>query len=114
MRQIQSTHRIYAKLEFAKAAATHATPMISPPSALHPVPIDVTPPFVPCGTLLPDVIKTGRPSDSIPSSEASVSARLVAWWATRAHASADARGDSPKSDGFAREWEGENGDVRTE
>ena len=66
--------------------------MTKPPNALNPVPNRVTPPFVPGGTFFPVVIKIGWLLESIPNSDANVSARLVAWCATRAHASDDASG----------------------
>jgi hypothetical protein len=76
---------------------THPKPMMKPPSALHPVPIRVTPPLVPGGTFLPFVTRIGHPLESIPSSDASVSAKLVAWCAIREHAKADGRGLLAKS-----------------
>lgn len=63
---------------------------MQPPNTLNPVPNNVTPPFVPRGTLLPEVIRIGSALDSMPNSDANVSARLVEWWAIRAHAKDDA------------------------
>lgn len=72
--------------------------MMHPPITLNTVPSNVTPPFVPRGTFLPEVIRIGVPSDNIPSSEAKVSARLVEWWAIKAQARADANGSVLKSE----------------
>lgn len=79
--------------------ATHPIPIITPPSMLKTVPKNVTPPLVPRGTLFPEVIRIGLPFDSIPSSDAKVSARLVEWWAIKAHVRADANGSVLKSVG---------------
>ena len=76
---------------------THPIPIIQPPNTLNKVPNTVTPPLVPRGTLAPEVIRMGVPLDSIPNSEANVSAKLVAWCAIREHANADACGELPKS-----------------
>ena len=71
--------------------------MVKPPSALHPVPIRVTPPLVPGGTFLPFITRIVHPLESIPSSDASVSAKLVAWCAISELAKADGRGLLAKS-----------------
>jgi hypothetical protein len=71
--------------------------MVKPPSALHPVPIRVTPPLVPGGTFLPFITRIVHPLESIPSSDASVSAKLVVWCTISEHAKADRSGLLTKS-----------------
>ena len=61
-----------------KSIHANDKPMIPPPMALTINPTIVTAPFVPGGTLLPDVINFGLSFDRIPNSEESVSARHVA------------------------------------
>ena len=92
-------HIIWTKDSF-KLLTTHPIPIIHPPNALNAVPNAVTPPFVPGGTVLPEMIRNGLLFDSIPSSDARVSARLVEWWAMSAQVSADANGCLLKSGFF--------------
>mmetsp|Transcript_9399 Transcript_9399/g.16085 ORF Transcript_9399/g.16085 Transcript_9399/m.16085 type:complete len:86 (+) Transcript_9399:2105-2362(+) len=53
-------------------------PIKDPPSILHPKPVRLQPPFVPRGTFCSVVIRIGSLLDNMPSSDDSVSARLVA------------------------------------
>ena len=42
-----------------RSDVTHPKPIMKPPNALHNEPMNVTPPFVPGGTVFPVVIKMG-------------------------------------------------------